>query len=264
VAIIHDTIPWNSNCGQSEAVSKTGRVLDFLAFARCEQIVTISHSSSRDLNQLWPSLSKKTTVIQNGVDESYLASAYSPLSPHLKKLGVREPYFLYCGGNIARKRPSWAIQAFTELNSKNAQLVMCGLNQQDTGTLLYSTPSHIQQRIVIPGFVCESDMIGLYRQALGVLYPTLYEGFGLPAIESQACGTACLLSPVSSLSELIGPGVRPLPQNNLSAWVRCMEELEKSGGLSAEQASAAHSWAADFEWSKSAKRYLSLFSAIAR
>ncbi|MBK8653204.1 MAG: glycosyltransferase [Haliscomenobacter sp.] len=71
-------------------------------------------------------------------------------------------------------------------------------------------------------------MAQLYQQAVAVLYPTLYEGFGFPALEAQAVGTPVLFSALGSLIELIGPSAEILPPENLDAWVKLASDYSTS------------------------------------
>ena len=89
-------------------------------------------------------------------------------------------------------------------------------------------PRHLQDKLILAPFVSEEDMPRLYMRAAAVLYPSLYEGFGMPVVEAQAVGTRVLFSDVGSLSELKGPGAVVLPVDDLQAWVRTIDLLLQS------------------------------------
>jgi len=99
----------------------------------------------------------------------------------------------------------------------------------------------------------------LYQQAVAVVYPTLYEGFGLPALEAQAVGTPVLLSDLSSLRELKGPGAEVLPVDELDAWVQTCRRLLARRAIALDPNQAARSWAQQFSWSASANRHLEIY-----
>ncbi|MDE0940372.1 MAG: glycosyltransferase, partial [Pirellulales bacterium] len=189
-----------------------------------------------------------------------LNESHTALSPDLLQRGIREPYFVYCGGVITRKRAAWAIQTFEQAASGDAQLVLCGIEKAELGKLQYKNlPT---KKLIIPGFIPEEEMPCLFQRSLGVLYPTLYEGFGLPAIESQASGVACLMSPVSSLKELIGPGAISLPTMNKQAWIQAVNQLYRNNGLPPSDAQAARSWTERYCWKGSVNQYEELFYEI--
>jgi alpha-1,3-rhamnosyl/mannosyltransferase len=139
----------------------------------------------------------------------------------------------------------WAIRVWQHVNDPNLGLVLCGLQAPNETPWLNAVPPERRGRVLPLQFVEESDMPGLYGAAQGVLYPTLYEGFGFPAIEGLATGTPVLMSAVGSLEELVGPGTLILPPDDLAAWVAAVNAVaalkEKTKGLS-------RIWARNFDW----------------
>ena len=102
-------------------------------------------------------------------------------------------------------------------------------------------------------------MPALYRHAICVLYPTLYEGFGFPVVESQAVGTPVVFSAVGSLQELQGPGARVLPVDDLAAWISVVNELVLQRVTSGVQDGSAKVWARRYSWDESAKRHAEVY-----
>lgn len=102
-------------------------------------------------------------------------------------------------------------------------------------------------------------MPALYRRALAVLYPTLYEGFGFPALEAQAVGTPVLFSALGSLKELEGPLARVLPPDDLRAWVDTCKEILERPTPEQTAVDAARRWARQFSWSVSARRHVEIY-----
>jgi alpha-1,3-rhamnosyl/mannosyltransferase len=105
-------------------------------------------------------------------------------------------------------------------------------------------------------------MPALYQNAVAVLYPTQYEGFGLPALEAQAVGTPVLFSDVSSLSELKGPGAVIMPPNDLDAWVGTCRNLMAARAEAPEPDQTARAWARRFSWDSFAKRTVEVYRDV--
>ena len=122
----------------------------------------------------------------------------------------------------------------------------------------------LRDYVVFLPFIDEDDMAQLYRQAVAVLYPTLYEGFGLPALEAQAVGTPVLFSALGSLSELVGPAAEILPPNDLNSWLQTCRRLFSQRGESQIPNKAAQQWARQFSWESSATRHLELYQKVAK
>jgi glycosyltransferase involved in cell wall biosynthesis len=109
-------------------------------------------------------------------------------------------------------------------------------------------------------FVDEAAMPGLYAHSLAVLYPTLYEGFGFPALEAQSVGRPILMSALGSLRELVGPGAIVLPPHDKDAWIdACRRVVSSPAHVDAE----ARAWARTFSWKAVADAFLSAYRTAA-
>ena len=100
--------------------------------------------------------------------------------------------------------------------------------------------------------------------ASAVLYPSLYEGFGMPAIEAQAVGTPVLFSDVGSLSELKGPGAVVLPVDDLAAWVRAVDDILQSNTTGRQPNTIARAWAQQYSWDAYCERTLDVYRQVSR
>ena len=103
----------------------------------------------------------------------------------------------------------------------------------------------------------------LYQNAEALLYPTLYEGFGFPALEAQAVGTPVLMSALGSLAELVGPGVAVLEPEDRSGWISATRRCRRSTTQGASPNDAARRWARRFTWEASAAAHLALYRRAA-
>ena len=261
VVTIHDTIPWQ----QDDDVFASGFYRDRLlpgAYRRAGAIITISNNSRRDILARWPALQPKLHVIPNGVDERYL-EAEPDLAPLL--IGdspVARPYLLYMGGADPRKRLNWALQAWWSSSSAaSTTLVVCGLEQRAHEAVRRMVPRHLHERLLLASFISEADMPRLYMGAAAVLYPTLYEGFGLPVVEAHAVGTPVLFSEVGSLAELKGPSAVVLPVDDLPAWVRAIDAAVAAMPQRHGPDRVARAWARQYSWDACAERTLEAYAA---
>jgi alpha-1,3-rhamnosyl/mannosyltransferase len=262
VVTLHDTLPWKKT--YSEPYERWYRnTLLPSAYRKCAAIITDSESSRQDILNLWPWLEPKLHVIPLGVADIYHSTEEFSLSSHLQVSIGSSPYFLYIGGAIARKRFTWAAEVFRNLRFPNLKLVVCGFSDEERKSIQNQLDTDFRDRIIFLGYVDESDMPSLYQQAVGVLYPTLYEGFGLPALEAQAVGTPVLLSDLSSLSELKGPGTEVLPVKDLHAWIQTCHRLLDQRAVARVPNKAARLWAKEFSWNASAARHMQIYREAA-
>ena len=123
-------------------------------------------------------------------------------------------------------------------------------------------PRELQDRLIIAAVVGDDDMPRLYMRAAAVLYPSLYEGFGLPVIEAHAVGTPILCSDAGALSDLKGPGAVALPVDDLSAWVRAAANILSSRSGVSGPDRIAREWARQYSWDAYIERTLAVYDSV--
>jgi glycosyltransferase involved in cell wall biosynthesis len=255
IVTVHDVLPWRE--------TESGFFLRNIApasYRSARAIIAVSANSKQDIASLWPDLAEKTVVITHGVDDRY-RRPHEPLPQPLIGIGVKEPYFLYFGGDAPRKRLEWAIRVWRALDRTGVRLVVCGLEPWAIDRWRQVVPGPERDLMVCLQYIDEEWLPSLYAHAVAVLYPTVYEGFGFPALESQAVGTPVLLSAVGSLCELLGPGAMVLPVDNFEAWVAASRRL-----LSGERPDelAARQWASRFTWREAFEHTLEVYHQATR
>lgn len=259
VVTVHDTLPWEEDeNGVFERVYM--HALQPRALARASRIITISESSRRDIVRHWPKLEPNVVVIPHGVGDAYLKGREYDVPANVPSVAREEGYVLYVGGSLARKRFGWAVDVFAKARERRGLLLACGFSPAERSEALSRIPADLRGAIQFLPFIAEEQMPALYRGASAVIYPTLYEGFGFPALEAQAVGTPVLLSPLGSLAELLGPLAVPLDPNDQQQWVAALKSaMASSPDLARREAGTA--WARGFSWRENARRHLEVYAA---
>jgi glycosyltransferase involved in cell wall biosynthesis len=255
---IHDTIEWDD-----EALPR-GPYMDRVlprAFVRCAAVVTPSNHSRDDIMRRWPDLSDKLFVVPHGIDQRFLNITPERLTPDLMALGVREPYLVYCGGELARKRLDWTIETFEAIEDPELLLIIGGVPRERHADFIAKLRPETRERVRLLPYIETPSMARLFQNAAAVLYPTLYEGFGFPALEAQAAGTPVLLSPVSSLQELAGPGARLLDPDDRRSWIELCSRLVARYREGRIPDIDARRWARRFSWEEAARRHYQVYEA---
>ena len=265
VVTIHDTIPWQSN---QDPHWPPGFYRDRLlpsAYHRAGAIITQSHTSRRDILARWPALEPRLHVISPGVDERYLEAEPEPGPIEIGDRVLSEPYLLFLGGADPRKRLTWALQAWwTSADARRAAFVVCGAEASTHDTIRRGVPRALQERLILAPFIAEEQMPRLYMHAAAVLYPSLYEGFGLPVIEAHAVGTPVLFSDAGSLAELKGPAAVVLPVDDLAAWSRALDLIVQSRRTRHGPDRIARAWAQQYSWDAYTDRLLKVYATLVR
>ena len=259
VVTLHDTLAWTENDGSPWA-RFYWNVLMPRALARCAAVITISDCSRRDILARWPALEPKLVVIPHGINAAYLQADTATEKGELQRQLGDQPYLVYLGGPLARKRFDWALKVLQAVDSPGLQLVACGFGAATQAAALAQVPAALRARVSFAPFLPDAHLLALYRGAAAVLYPTLYEGFGFPAIEAQAAGTPAIFSALGSLSELVGPLASVVPPHDLAAWVQAVVQALQPDPERAVRTAAARHWAAQFSWARSTEAHLGVYA----
>jgi glycosyltransferase involved in cell wall biosynthesis len=263
VVTVHDTLAWEERPDTLGARTYWDHLLP-AALKKSAAVVTISECSRNDILKRWPWLEPKLTVIPHGIDQEYFMPADdTPLPATLLQQLGGAPYAMYLGGPMKRKRADWAIEVIAASHQPDLKLVMCGFGAAARREASANLAPELQGRVLFAEFLSDAELRTLYRGARAVLYPTLYEGFGFPAVEAQAAGVPVIFSALGSLSELVGPLAMVVPPHDLQAWVAALDEACMDGERRAEQVRAASVWARKFAWSESFDKHLTVYRAVA-
>lgn len=261
VVTVHDTLVWEERPDTFVARMYWDRLVP-AGLKKCAAVITISESSRNDILARWPWLEHKLTVIPHGIDEEYFQLEDSRIPDKLAREIGAAPYLVYLGGPMQRKRPEWAIEVLAASRQPDLKLVMCGFGAAARKSAQATLAPELQGRVLFAEFLQDPELRALYRDAQAVLYPTLYEGFGFPALEAQAAGTPVLFSALGSLKELVGPLAMVVPPYDRDAWIAAVAETAKMGEQRRERASAAKRWASNFTWSASFSKHLDVYRSI--
>jgi glycosyltransferase involved in cell wall biosynthesis len=240
------------------------RVMIRRALRRADRIITVSYNSKRDLVDYFGIPPARVEVIYNGV-----AARFRPDVPAAERDRVAEryalprPYLLFLGGEKPHKNVRNVLRAFGEARRDRSLphvLVLAGpmpKNRSRVEALIAALD--LGSRVVRTGVVPEEDLPGLFAGADAFLYPTLYEGFGLPVAEAMACGVPVLTSSTSALQEIAGGYAYLVDPLDVDAIARGIGDLATDASRRAEFADLGRRRAADFSWDRAAEATLRVY-----
>lgn len=234
-----------------------------------DSIIVSSQSTKEDIISYFGTPEEKLNVIYLGVDRS----VFSPKKPDekiLKKYGINNDYLMYVGNDNPRKNLKTLILAYSEIFGEiEEDLVLIGpINKNYIAKIIKGQGSvnlseKLLDRIIIPGYVEFADLPALYSAASAFVFPSLYEGFGLPLLEAMACGTPVITSNNSSLKEVAGKaGILlddPLNPHQISGKIleivedaELQKKYEKRGLLRVEK----------FSWDRMVKKTIEVYKQV--
>jgi Glycosyltransferase len=175
---------------------------------RADHILTVSEFSKQDIINIFNAPPEKISVVYSAPTAAYQPLPRTPIQQYLaEKYGLGKPYILYAGGLNPRKNVAELIYAYSKIHRELPQfqqlIILGGESKHADQLKLLVRALDLEGNVVFPGFIQSSDLPLFYNGADLFVYPSLYEGFGLPPIEAMACGTPVITSNVSSIPEIV-------------------------------------------------------------
>jgi glycosyltransferase involved in cell wall biosynthesis len=249
------------------------------AARRASRLIAISNTTRDDLVRYVGAPPAKISVVYHGV-----ASRFRPIEDqHLiaatqAKYGITPPYFLYVGTIQPRKNLACLLEAFAVATGdaglgtgKSApdpasalpqiQLVIAGKRGWLTGAIerqsaqLFGPDS---AAVRFTGYIADEDLPALLSGALAFVFPSLYEGFGMPLLEAMACGTPVLASATSALPEIAGDAALLIDPADTAGIAAGLARLARDAGLRADLRARGLARAAEFTWERCARETLAV------
>ena len=238
------------------------------AVERSDMIITISHTSKKDIVDLLGVPPSRIAVTYLAHDEKFKPiSDEAEIKKVISKYGIADPYIMYVG-TLGRNKnlppPVRAFKIFKEHSRNTAhKLVIVGAKAWRYEEITQSViETGLSDDVIMLGYVDERDMPFIYNGCDIFAYVSLYEGFGLPALEAMACGKPSVLSNNSSLPEVAQDAailVNPLDASEIAdAFVRLFSDDKYKKNL----ARRAIERAAQFSWKRCASETLSVYSSL--
>ena len=234
------------------------------------RVIADSNATRDDLAKFYATDLAKIDIVYPGANAgARQAAADAQIDAVLASYGLRRPYFLYLGTLQPRKNLVRLVEAFasSQLHEEGYALVLAGKLGWLAEPLLAAVsglPSAVRPHVHLPGYIGEMEKNLILSGATALVFPSLYEGFGFPVLEAQACGTPVICANTSSLPEVAGEGALLIDPLDVQALEEAMRQIAGDVALRAKLVEFGYANLGRFAWSKSAERVLSVLEAAAR
>ena len=271
VSTIHDLAPFRVAKKYSWARMFYGRVIARRLAHRQNAILAISENTAQDIRQFFKIPARRIRVIHNGLehDRFFPGSSERARTEIARRYDLRTSFFLY----VARlehpaKNHVRLISAFNEFKAathSDWQLVFGGSDWHGAEAIHTTARlSPFASDIRFLGFVKDEELPDLYRAAEAFVYPSLYEGFGMPPIEAMACGCPVICSTRGSLGEVVGEAAAIVEPENTASITKQLVLLAANPRVRERLREAGLAQAKKFDWNRTAIETLSLYTEFAR
>jgi glycosyltransferase involved in cell wall biosynthesis len=270
VVTVHDVIPLVLEGYHRGPASVAYSKLMARTVSRARAIITVSEHSKRDIARVLGISTKKIHVTYEAADACAPSSAHVSSEQPARDYGLPQRYLLYIGGAEKRKNVGTLVRAWALIaqfmRSRDVRLVIVA-TFPPPDDLYPDVPGLVRdldlaQDIVIVPEVSAADKPALYRRAIALCFPSMYEGFGLTPLESMAQGTPVLAANATSIPEVVGDAGWLLPPGDPGAWADAMRQIVDSAPAREALRESGLRRAAEFSWEKTANQTVEVYRQV--
>lgn len=264
ISTIHDLIPYI----MPETVGR-GYLKRFISqmpeiIQNSDMIITVSEFSKKDIMRIFDVEEDRIRVTPLAADSCFMPMDKNIAKEFIKNnYSIEYNYILYLGGFSPRKNVKSLIVAYSRIYKdvqRDMKLVILGPSKDDHSYLIeLCTSLGIKDNVIFTGFVPYEHLPYFYNASTIFVYPSLYEGFGLPPLEAMSCKIPVITSNISSIPEVTGDGailINPFDTEDLK---RAIERLLEDENLRCETAEKGFLRSKEFSWIKTAKNTLNIY-----
>jgi glycosyltransferase involved in cell wall biosynthesis len=231
------------------------------------RVIAVSHATAHDLTALDNVPAEKIRVVHSGVDPMLRpVEDAAQLAEVRARYNIPGPYVLHVGSIQPRKNLQRLVVAFDRVKDTVAglSLVLAGRLTWGYQPILDRIAKlGLADRVLLPGYVPDSDLTALYSGAAVYAFPSLYEGFGFPALEAMACGTPVVCANVSSLPELVNGAALTFAPSDVEAMAEALRRVLIDRALRGDLVRAGFERAEQFTWDAAARKTLDVLEETA-
>lgn len=264
VVTVHDFIPLNRPGFEAWKGKLAWWLIGRAMLKRASQIIAVSQTVADACGKRFGAdVAAKTSVVHHGVEKHFTPCEPAIIKAFCERKLIPDHYFLYVGSDRAHKNITVLLKMLASSHeTAMLPLVIAGF-QSDTPDLRREVARlRLEGRVYWLGEVAEADMPALYSGARALLFPSLEEGFGLPIIESMACGTPVICSAIPTFREVGGDAAIIVHPLDPVEWRKAayLMVAAQDWHEQAKQRSLAH--AATFTWERTAEETLAVYHAV--
>jgi glycosyltransferase involved in cell wall biosynthesis len=238
------------------------RLLTALSCRRAKRVIGISASTARDVQETFGIPPDKIDVALGGYD----SDQYHPLTPadietFRTREGLPERFWLFLGTLEPRKNLTTLLDAYAQLpRNERLPLILAGGKGWDYQPIFERVAHYgLTDDVRFPGFIPADDLPLWYNSAEIFVYPSVYEGFGLPPVEAMACGTPVIVSDASSLPEAVGDAGLRIPPHDVTAWAEALKTAFHDANWREDARQRGLDQARQFTWENTARQTLASY-----
>ncbi len=264
IITVHDLVAFLYPNNHNKKATILERLFLKRAVQRADHIITVSQNTKKDLISTFPHSQDKTSVVYCAANSLYRPIERGSLDTFMKKRDIPKNFFLAISTIQPRKNYINLIRALAEVYKKHHKIhlvIVGGEGWQYKEVYAEIVRYKLDEYVHILGYLPEKDIQNLYNLAQALVFPSFYEGFGIPALEAMQSACPVIASNTSSLPEVVGEAALSINPTKVSELAYAMIKVLQNPKLQTKLSAAGLSQAKKFTWKKSAEKLLTIIKS---
>jgi glycosyltransferase involved in cell wall biosynthesis len=232
------------------------------AIKQSKAVITVSQFTANDIIQQFKVSPQKVEITYEGVADSFFGNDSQSSQSVLKKYGIEGKYFLYVGNAYPHKNLDGLLKVFLNFQKRHAEkisLVLVGKEDYFYTQIKKIAANLKVENVYFPGYVSDQELISFFSQAIFYVFPSFYEGFGLPPLEAMTRGCPVLSSSQGSLPEILSSAAHYFNPYSSDDFLKNLEEMYENEELRSRLRLAGFERIKMFSWQNCAKQTLDIY-----
>jgi glycosyltransferase involved in cell wall biosynthesis len=265
ITTIHDVFAWS--CPGNSTLLDTLLYRHWLprVVPRVDAVITVSQASKADIVRYLKVVPSKVRVVYRWVHAALRPSHTDEIARAKAQYRLPDAYILFLGSVEKRKNVQGLLHAYAQLRQMGEALplVVVGVRRWNSAGLARTLRElDLEQHVLFSGYVPDADLPALYSGADLFVFPSLYEGFGLPPLEAMACGTPVVCSNAASLPEVVGDAAITVDPCDVEGLAEAMHRVLTDVELQEQLREKGLEQARQFTWERTARETVAVYREV--
>ncbi len=265
VVTVHDVFPWSAPGTSTRMDTLIYRHWLPRVLPRVDAVITVSQVSKKDIVRYLRVPAQKVHVIHEGVGAAFSPASAEDTSRVQSRIQIPPRYILFVGSIEERKNLRRLLHACARLwrAGEKRPLVVVGARRWKYSAIMRTLEElGVEEHVIFTGYVPDADLPAIYSGADVFVFPSLYEGFGLPPLEAMACGTPVVCSNAASLPEVVGDAAITVDPHDVEGLAEAIHRVLADAGLREELRAKGLERAKLFTWERAARETLAVYRRV--
>lgn len=265
ILTVHDLVAFLFPNTHNKKATLLEKLLLKRALKKASHVTAVSQNTKKDIIDKFKYDENKIDVIHCAGSDFFKPLNKDELGTFAKDTNLPEKFFLAVGTIEPRKNYYGLLKAFMKMSRSHPDVHLLIVGQEGWGyekVFNLMNSASLEGKVHVLGYLSNKSLIKLYNLCIGLVFPSFYEGFGIPPLEAMKCGCPVIASNISSIPEVVGDSAILVNPEDSKEIAKAMSKMIKKEGLREELSKKGIEQAKKFSWENSAKKLSEIFNRI--